>query len=381
MIDVSLDRDRLVGLLSMRAVGPAPFTEADWQRLVDLAVKHRLAPFLHAKLLERGLAPPPAAADQLQRAHLVNAVRNTGLLHVLDNILRACHDGGVAVTLLKGVHFAEAVYDDIALRHIGDVDLWVSRGQLEAARAVMRSLGYVSRSRTKRPQALQDALTGETQLFKANAPMVELHWNIFAGEWFRHTARIDEQLVWQRTESIEGSTARRLSHEDAIIHLCLHLAINHQMSEAGLRTLVDLDVARRTWTIDWDVVVQRARAWRVSCALWLVLQRLVEIFGDPSGEIPVVELAPSRLRQTVFTQLVSARFLVEGAKLTGGPGRFLFMLAAVDRPTDAGRLLWRGFFPDRLWLTLRYELQNAPAWRVWLQRLWHPVRVAFRRDI
>jgi hypothetical protein len=44
-------------------------------------------------------------------------------------------------------------------------------------------------------------------------------------------------------------------------------------------------------------------------------------------------------------------------------------------------LLRQAFFPDRIWLTLRYGLQDAPAWRIWLQRLWHPLRTAFQRNI
>jgi hypothetical protein len=53
----------------------------------------------------------------------------------------------------------------------------------------------------------------------------------------------------------------------------------------------------------------------------------------------------------------------------------------VDRPIDALTLLWRGLFPDSTWLRLRYGLQSAPRWRVWLQCLWHPFGVALRRDM
>jgi hypothetical protein len=73
--------------------------------------------------------------------------------------------------------------------------------------------------------------------------------------------------------------------------------------------------------------------------------------------------------------------IVEGLRISSGPKRFLFLLALVDDPVDAIRLLWQAFFPDRIWLILRYGLQDAPAWRIWVQRLWHPLLTAFQRDI
>jgi hypothetical protein len=66
--------------------------------------------------------------------------------------------------------------------------------------------------------------------------------------------------------------------------------------------------------------------------------------------------------------------------LTGGAKRRLFLLSLVDRPRDAAVLLWRAVFPDREWLVLRYQLQDAPLWRIWLQRLRHPWHLSVKRD-
>ena len=218
-------------------------------------------------------------------------------------------------------------------------------------------------------------------MFKTNAPMVELHWNVFPGEWLRHTARIDEQVIWQRALPHNRENVRRLSAEDAIIHVCVHMAVNHQMSGAALRTLVDLNYARQRLQIDWSTVVRHARAWRVSCATWLVLQTLADMFGDPEKQLPLLDLAPASLRRLILRRFVPLGLIVEGLRISSGPKRFLFLLALVDDPVDAIRLLWQAFFPDRIWLILRYGLQDAPAWRIWVQRLWHPLRTAFQRDI
>jgi len=375
------DAERLIALLSGRGIDVQKLGDLDWERIIGLAQKTGVASVLFASLKAKDVTPPPPAAERIRKIYLTSAARNTRIFHEVGKILRALQAADIPVIPLKGIWLAESVYGNIALRSMGDVDLWVSRSRLDAARQVMHSLGYSSRSKTNRPQALQDALVGETQMFKTNAPMVELHWNVFPGEWLRHTARIDEQVIWQRTLPPNRENMPRLSAEDAIIHICVHLAVNHQMSDAALRTLVDLDYARQKLQIDWSVVVRRARAWRVSSATWLVLQTLADLFGDPEKQLPLSDLAPASLRRLILRRFVPLRLIAEGLRISIGLKRFIFLLALVDDPVDAIRLLRQAFFPDRIWLTLRYGLQDAPAWRIYLQRLWHPLRVALQREI
>jgi len=69
-----------------------------------------------------------------------------------------------------------------------------------------------------------------------------------------------------------------------------NIAVNNQRSTPGLRTLLDLDCARQRLNVDWGTVAERARAWRVSTATWLVLRMLAELFGDPyeTGLTPLI---------------------------------------------------------------------------------------------
>jgi hypothetical protein len=371
----------LIDLLAGREVPAGMIASAEWTKLIEMARKHGVAPVLQIRSKAAGLDLPPAAARRLGQLYLRSLARNMRLLRECDFIVRALTAARIPVVPFKGAHLAQEVYGDIALRSMGDVDLWVPRPQLDTARTVMQTLGYMPRPNANRPPALQDALTGETRYSKPNAPVVEIHWNLFPGEWLRLTSRVDEQSIWQRTQPLEGDLIRRLSPEDAIVQLCVHLAVNHQMSYMGLRTLLDLEFARRTWPVDWDLVCRRSRAWRVSCATWLVLKLLAAVFGDPDEQLPLSDLAPSPLRQFALGRLVSPRQLMRGLRLSDGPVRFLFLLLLVDRPIDVLKLLWRGLFPDLTWLRLRYGLQSAPRWRVWLQCLWHPFRVALRREM
>jgi hypothetical protein len=372
---------RLAGLISELATMPEAHSKWDWDALVELAVRQDVAPALHARLREGGVAVPALAAERLHESYLASAARNMRLLHERDRVLNALKAAKVRVVPIKGASLAEDLYGDAALRPMGDVDLWVRRPDVGAACAAMQPLGYSAVGKADRPPALQDALMGETQMFGPGGTLVELHWSIFSGEWLRHTARVDQEAIWARTTPVDGEIVRRLAPEDAVVHLCVHLAVNHQMSGIGLRTLVDLDRARRKWAVDWAVVAERARDWRVSCAVWLVLHALAELFGDPDGQLPLRELAPSGLRQSLLARFASPRMVAEGLELSNGPRRFLFLLLLADRPADAAILAYRALVPDRVWLTLRYGEPDARSWRLGLLRLRHLSNIARTREV
>jgi hypothetical protein len=373
--------ERLTALLSGHAEGIEPLTDPEWDRLLEIAVRNGVAQILFTCLKAQNVTLPPATAERIRNIHLNSAIRNMKLFHNLGNIYQAFRAAGVVVVPFKGAWLAEAVYGDIALRSMGDVDLWIQRNQLDAARQAMNSLGYSSQSKAERPLALQDAILGETQFFKKGSPMVEIHWNIFPGEWIRHTAHINEQVIWQRTIPYKDESVRQLSPEDAIIQHCFHCAVSHQMSGPGLRTLLDLDHMRQKLVINWETVIERASAWRVSTATWLVFWMYVEVFGDPEGKLPLQDMMPSKFRQKIIKRFISPQDLLEGINISSGPKRFAFLLALVDRPIDALYLIWRALVPEREWVRLRYGLENAPGWRIWMQRLWHPLRIAWHREI
>ena len=294
----------------------------------------------------------------------------------LKRILLALEEIEVPVVLLKGAALALTVYPYPVLRLMGDLDLWIPQECVEAAKAALASSGYVSRAGEARPQPLQDALDGETQMIgqRPQTGLVELHWRIFAGEWVRYAARIDEAAIWERKIRLDELPAYHLAPEDAILHTCLHFAVNHQFAGLGLRPFLDLAMMVQNWTVPWEVVVGRARAWQVSTPTWLVLDLLGKFSAEMQDQLPIRALRPSRLRRWILGRFVSPQSLIERRDIRQSLLRFVFLLLLVDRPVDAARLVLRSVFPDRQWFVLRYQLEDASNLRIWLQRLWHPIR-------
>jgi hypothetical protein len=394
-------QSRSLGRLLM---GDPPEPDLDWQGMIELARRHEVSPLLSWQLVfgivegqgkGRGESvqespsspeadPIPTWVRETLRADFYTAAAR-GIVQdkQLSDILAALDAANVPVVLLKGAAWVRSIYPDPALRTMGDLDLWIPRAHIEKAKEALSALGYAAQSKENRPLALQEAFLGETQMINREPGtwLLELHWNVFPGEWLHHTAQIDEAAVWRRCVPIDGINARQLAPEDAVLNVCLHFAINHQLIGIGIRPLLDLEFMHRTWRIDWGLAVQRAKAWRVSTATWLILDLWKAFFGNEGCQIPWGELQPSRLRKWILRQFVSAESLFAGKVLRKGLERRAFLLSLVDRPTDAVRLVWHTFFPEQQWLKLLYDLDGAPGWRIRLQQVWHPLRVLIHRDV
>ena len=376
----------LIDLLNGRFGDGQSMTEADWQQVIGEAQRHRVSPFLWYMLYTASDRPPlPPDIQKTLRANYYTAIAHfVRREHELKKVLEALASARVPVVLLKGAAVAYSVYPDPGMRTMCDVDLWIPQTQHIPAREALQAIGYaVDRQECHRPQALQDAFAGETRMVRGKSwkGLIELHWIVYPGEWQRHTTRIDEAGIWARSVPIENTNMRRLAAEDLVLHACVHLAVKHLMDDGAMRTMLDIALARRKLKIDWEVLVQRAKEWRVATAVWLVLSMVSELFDEPEAQLPLRTITPSRFRQRVLRWFVPGIQPSGSPMLSAGSLRFIYKLWLTDRPVDVIRLLWRGFFPDRRWLILRYELQDAPAWRIWLQLLLHPLRIALQKKI
>lgn len=307
----------------------------------------------------------PELAQALRHAYYSAA--GDAELHTceLAAVLAALAATGVTPILFKGAVLAHRVYPDPACRPMGDLDLWLTAETLPRAHAALTQAGYVEHVKDSRPPALVAGREGEVQLIgtRPGQGLVELHYGVFAGEWLFRTAAVDAAGVRCRATpvTVAGHAAWTLAAEDAVIQLAIHLAVNHQMAYQGVRTLLDICLLARSSAVDWAVVAQRARDWRVRTAVWQVLSLADRLLGLPSAAPALGALQPSPLRRRLLAHYANPDSLLAGRDLTRGPARFIYQLLLADRPRDAARLLFRALWPEPAWLAARY---GRAGWRV-----------------
>ncbi len=323
-------------------------------------VAQGLAPYAWRQLKALGAANalPVELRETLRGAHYA-AVADAELHTVeLRNVLNCLAAAGVAPVLFKGAALAHSVYPDPACRLMGDLDLWVTADAMPLAQRALVQTGYCEHNKSDRPTDMQRQMSGEVQLVGSNPGqgLVELHWGTFAGEWLRRTGAVDDAEILCRAQPVQaaGCDAWTLCLEDALLQLAVHLAVNHQMAYPGVRGLLDVALLARVQGVDWETLAERAAAWRVKTAVWLVLSLTTELLGLAGAEHAIRALAPSGTKQGLLRRFVDAQHVLEGRDMTGGPRRLAYQLLLVDRPRDAARLVVRTLWPEEAWLAARY---------------------------
>jgi len=351
-----------------------PLTEA------DLAWLHtrNLAAYALQRLYQAGMAGQLApdvrrVARQLSTRALLGAEFHA---RELGNVLDALAEAHITPALFKGAVLAHTVYPAPACRSMGDLDLWLTETEMARGQAALMGLGYVQRTKEKRPVALQAHRSGEIQMIGPGprSGLVELHYGVFAGEWLHRAAHVDERSVRQRLMPITvvGRPAAALAVEDSLIQLAVHLTINHQVAHPGVRGLLDIVLEARARMPDWGILVERAEEWRVATAVWLALHLAVELLGFEEARSACARLTPSPARQFLIRRFVTPRSILAQRDLTRlGIIRFIYQLLLIDHTRDGARLLGRALWPEDAWLAARYGRQDL---RQRWQHIWSAIR-------
>jgi hypothetical protein len=299
-----------------RCAVPTDGGELDWERLLAMARWHRLGPLLWDHLRQAGpeLAVPhevlAAFRDDARKA----TARSVNLQHELDRLLALLESSGVPALLLKGAALVEAgAYPDRGLRVMVDLDVLVPADELVRVHSlVAETLGYTVRGMRVSPD---DAARWHHhyQLVRGNGSIIiELHRRMFPD-------RPDEDIqgVWDRAVPGGRTPAHLLpSPEDLALHVAVHFGTDRvKQRDSALGQLADLVRIAERWTIDWDAVVERAAAARLSDRLFLALYSAQVLFGEVVPDELVASLRPASFTPELGIAFVRRRVLAEGPML------------------------------------------------------------------
>ncbi len=275
-------------------------------------------------------------------------------LEALAALLDAFGGAAIPVIPLKGPLLAEALWDDPGLRPFTDLDLLVHRADVPRAVALLGTLGYRALE-WDRPLAYELA-HATAAVFVPAAPdpfafPVDLHWDLVGFPAGARPRGLDVEEVWARAERAEagGRPVLQLAREDLLLYLALHLAVHHPLTGAAWQPDVALLVRREGRGLDWERVVERARRWSVSGAVYLAL-RLVEERQAPG--VPAAVLARLRPRGP-------RGLLLDRLGRGGWRPEHLVALLVLDRVGDLVRALLTAACPPPDWVRSRYGTRAA----------------------
>ena len=347
-----------------RAAGMCAEAGFDWSSIVSVAEQEFVSPLMY-HCLHNTIDVPPEFLQRLHKSYLWWARRSMLCFHELPKVLLAYAESNIPVILLKGAALADALYGNIALRPLRDIDLLIPPQEVRHALRILEEQGYMvgdievhESSTFEYENELLLVKHGATEFF------LELHWslldsihhqNVLDMDWFWHTAVPAE---------IAGHEARMLGPEAQILHLCSHLALHHQ--SVGLLWFNDIAMALQGYgdNLNWDVLLERAKQYDLVRPLQEILSTVVDEWYI---DLPEEELARlSALIVSAEEQRVYERHTAADRPVAQ---RFLTDLTEIPRWSSKIRYGLINLFPKPAYMIHRYNITSLA-----LLPLYYPYR-------
>jgi Uncharacterised nucleotidyltransferase len=264
-------------------------------QLADLAISEGLAGPAHDRL---GGLLPPGPGSRLAAEARRDAVRHLAYLGLLGKFAAELDQAKVTWVALKGPVLAELSYPEVP-RGYADLDLMVAPGQLRQALCALEKAGAVIADDW--PLVVK-AAKGELTMAVHGLPMVDLHWHLVYLRSARERWAIPTEDLLERRQPVrlKDVDAWSLDPHDLLAHLALHASSG---AVKQLRCLLDIERTIANWAPDWEMVVQRCRAWRVGLPVSVMLSRARRTLGAAVPAEVVEELAGGRPNRLVVRQL------------------------------------------------------------------------------
>jgi hypothetical protein len=253
---------------------------------------------------------------------------------------------GLAPIVLKGAALAYLAYPAPGLRTMADLDLLVQPDQAQLANDALTAAGY---------QAIPDDLPeGHHHLPPLLTPdrrsLIELHHHVLpeANPYAIDMAALWSRAQWRQLGEVEALV---LAPEDALLHICVHLAWGHRYQWFPLRTLVDVMALTTHAAINWDLFVQTVSETRTAGAVYWPL-RLSQLWLQARVPSQVLaRLGPAAPLHRVMQVVIESPYVLNAntqapssMSVLYGVVREMSLYSGCSFREQAGSV-WRSLFP------------------------------------
>ena len=299
----------------------------DWPRLTRLAFAAHATPVVWRQLATiPGLAVPPEGAE-LQSLAVLNEFRLRHIATILADVVGQLSAAGIEVMLLKGAALLVGASSKPLQRTMGDLDLLVVKGSAHEAWRICRGAGWqIANPRTEEAYGEHHHFPPLSDPFGVQIAL-ELHRSLFPPG---NRLGVDESALIARGRRIHLGPATVIvpSHEDLLLHACLHFAWSHVLETGAWRTFADAHVITADPRFSWDKFLDLVRSTNGAAYCYWPL-RLAE------------EGAGLRVPKSVLERLHPHRSEWMMAALERHFFYYMYDQRAATLPLRVNRLMWR----------------------------------------
>lgn len=200
-------------------------------------------------------------ASEIRNYAIAIAVSNEQTKNIYFKIAHRLETKGITVVALKGVALMLAYYPELAMRQVGDIDIWVDKHDVYRAHEIISEFDptFTQRNR-RRTTILSDTIRTHLPSFEIDGRHVELHFNFYSAYNQKNPQIILSEHIVEFNRF--GETVRTFDAPTLLYHQTTHLAKSRNCVGARLNWLVDIaflldkfgdemvDICRQTITVN-----------------------------------------------------------------------------------------------------------------------------------
>ncbi|MGO9679896.1 MAG: nucleotidyltransferase family protein [Candidatus Sulfotelmatobacter sp.] len=335
----------------------------DWDAVLRLAEHHGTSSLLYQNLAPLQNAVPASALASLRQGYERNIHKSLFLARELIRILDCLDTLGIEVVPYKGVVLSEVYYGDLAMRHSGDMDLFVRKQDVVRIRRAVGDLAYTARVAIPEDAEADYIASGYECTFDSPAGknLLELQWAL---QPRFYAVDFDMDGLFERAVNVTvaGRRVKTPSPEDLLLVLSVHAA-KHVWGR--LIWLCDIAQIAKRDNLNWDWVQAQARHLGIERILHITLLLTNRFFATP---IPAaIENAVMADRAALaFTEQIAAVVAAGVSYEEEQLSYFWLMMRLRERRMDRLRFLTRlAFTPGPgEWEAVRLPKPLFPLYRV-----------------
>jgi hypothetical protein len=329
-----------------------------WKSSIDIehldSTSYRILPQLYRNLQSQQAASDPLMS-RLKSVYRHTWSKNQIFLHAVSRILRAFHDEGIPVMVLKGMALVPLYYKDWGVRPMSDIDMMVPTTEAERAMRLLAALGWQSKS--KHPERFLH-VRHSTDFINAAGQSLDLHWHLL---WECCQAGADDDF-WEAAIPVQIGevTAQALCPADQLLHVCIHGSTWNP--NPPFRWAADAAVIIRSAgdRLNWQRLYEQAEKRR----LVLPLSRMLGYLHD-GLDVPVPEAFLQRLRTAPVSKAEQREYRLKTRPMRGLPSLQVFWYNYTRSAGSRGVARHRISFPRYLQYNWNLEhLHQVPVYMV-----------------
>jgi Uncharacterised nucleotidyltransferase len=241
----------------------------DWDAVLGLADHHGTSSLIYQNLSRLGELVPSSVLVELRERYEKNVHKSLFLARELIRILDCLDAMGVEAIPYKGIVLSEVYYGDMALRHSGDMDLFVRGRDVARIKNAVRELGYTLR--VPIPEDAEEDYIASGYECTFDSPvgknLLELQWAL-QPRYYAVDFDMDGVFARAVNVAVAGRAVKTPCSEDLLLVLSVHAA-KHVWGR--LIWLCDIAQIVKLGNLDWGWVQAQTRDFGIERILHVTL--------------------------------------------------------------------------------------------------------------